>query len=306
MALPTSGQITFSQIWAEVYWTVHSTEECSMYQMASDSGNISTAPPINITEWYGYSGIRLSVVPSGMYWLGTDVGSGYGITATVTIVPDATFASTIPSWITRTYNYTSNTMWYYPNSQNTAPSYRIYTSTVSAGGYPNDTIYLEQGPGESTTHTPNAPTCLLGSTMISMSNETFKPIEKIKTGDKILSFNSNTGKNEESIVEQILPAEHSDMIIIIIDDIEITCTVDHPFMGDTSWLSYIPTITNKYYKDSNTKRLKEGMNLHTITGKKKISSITYYSESTITYQITRLSKNSTYYANTLLTRIEEL
>lgn len=52
MALPSSGQLSFSQIYAEVYGS-HTTQQCSMFAMATSAGKTTT--DININDWYGYS-----------------------------------------------------------------------------------------------------------------------------------------------------------------------------------------------------------------------------------------------------------
>jgi len=139
-----------------------------------------------------------------------------------------------------------------------------------------------------------------------MGDRDQKPIEELKRGDRILSFNFETNKNEESIVEKVQEVTHYDMVAIKVGDSKIVCTIDHPFMGESSWLSYYPKMTNEYYHDFISKEYKEGMKLQSLYGMKKIESILYYGEYTLTYQITKLSRNKVYYANTLMTTIEEL
>jgi hypothetical protein len=142
MALPTSGQLTFSQIYAEVYGS-HSTQQCSMFAMATEAGKSTSN--IGVDDWYEYTNKILSVSPSSIFWAGWNNESGYGETVTVTITPDATFSSTIPTWVYRSYNQTNNTMFYYPTSTNpSTTSARSYTSTISASGYPSDTVILNQ------------------------------------------------------------------------------------------------------------------------------------------------------------------
>jgi len=304
MALPTSGQLTFSQIYLEVYGVLPQSE-VSLRAMSLAAGKTI---PDQVSDFYGYSNTpTLTVSPSSMYWLGSDSGSGYGVTATVTIVPDATFTSTIPTWISRTYNYTSNTMWYYPNSINPSLiSSRTYSSAVSASGYVTDYILLSQAASGSATHGITQPTCLAGETLILMADATEKRIDELKIGDDIVSFNKNTAMNEPSTIEGIVPVEHYDMIDMMVDGVKITCTVDHPFLSDYGWVSYHPTMTINHYENlENVSKLEKGVRIYRYDSSVKfIDSVICYHEKTLTYQITKLSKNEIYYANKFTTKVE--
>jgi hypothetical protein len=152
--------------------------------------------------------------------------------------------------------------------------------------------------------------CFEKGTQITISNGKSQPVEKIKINDTILSVDTNTLLIEDAIVQKIDSVIHNDMIKIIFSDMTTNKnTSDHPYYVKTKgWSSYNPEKTlNKY--GIRTSQLQTG----DICFKYKNSKLTEVSIQTITkipgksmtFNISKLSKNKTYFANGILVSNEE-
>jgi hypothetical protein len=147
--------------------------------------------------------------------------------------------------------------------------------------------------------------CLTGGTKIIQNNNLTKSIEKIKPGDRILSYNTGSGKIEEDIVGQIDSVRHSDIVRISFDDRTVNNnTFDHPYyVKIKGWCSWKPLLTQQKY-NLQTKQLLIGdiclkckdNNLTEV----KIKNITENIGDAMTYNITKLEKNKSYFANGIL------
>ena len=84
-----------------------------------------------------------------------------------------------------------------------------------------------------------------------------KKIEDIKEGDLVWSYNEETGKKELKKVVGLSRNTSSSLVRVIVDGAEITCTPEHPFYVNGSWVE--------------AKDLIKGMSLTTLEG--KISSV---------------------------------
>jgi hypothetical protein len=147
--------------------------------------------------------------------------------------------------------------------------------------------------------------CFTKGTSIVLNNNHDIPIEKIKPGDKILSFNLNTMNIEEDIVQQIDSVKHSDIIHILFNDMtKNDNTSDHPYyVKNKGWCSYKPSQTMQKY-NLRTKLLQIGDTCFRINGNQltevQIKNITENSEEVMTYNISKLARNKTYFANGIL------
>jgi len=152
--------------------------------------------------------------------------------------------------------------------------------------------------------------CFTKGTKITLSDRSSIPIEKVKTSDKILSLNIEKWSIEEDIVQKIDSVYHDNIIRISFDDSTINKnTTDHPyFVKDKGWCSFRPIETFKKY-NIKTKQLQTGDICFKIIKNKiievKIKTITEISGKVITYNISRLSKNKSYFANGILVSTEE-
>jgi hypothetical protein len=151
--------------------------------------------------------------------------------------------------------------------------------------------------------------CFIKGTKIIQNNKLDKSIEKIKPGDRILSVNPNTMKIEEDIVSRIDSVKHSDIIWISFTDMSSNNnTTDHPYwVKNKGWCSFNPVLTmQKYNLHSN--QLMIGDTCFKYYDNKlievQIKNITENSGDVMTYNISRLEKNKTYFANGILVSTE--
>ena len=87
--------------------------------------------------------------------------------------------------------------------------------------------------GGTTTTTPS--TCFLAGTSVSMSDGTEKPIEDIKVGDVVLSYDEKSKSNVASIVKKTLhhPKEQTNSYLIINNKLRVT--PNHPTLVNNKW-----------------------------------------------------------------------
>ncbi len=152
--------------------------------------------------------------------------------------------------------------------------------------------------------------CFRKGTSIVMDNNVSKSIEKIKHGDRILSFNQKTMQIEEDRVKQVDSVKHSDIVHITFSDMTTNDnTSDHPYyVKNKGWCSYKPLKTNQKY-NIKAKQLLSGdtcfkyqdMKLTEVT----VKSIKENSVEVMTYNISRLEKNKSFFANGILVSDEE-
>lgn len=152
--------------------------------------------------------------------------------------------------------------------------------------------------------------CFVKGTKITLPDGSLAAIEKVKPSDKILSFNFESRLPEEDIVNKIDSAYHSHIIKISFDDSTVNeNTADHPYyVKEKGWCSFEPSETLKKYKIE-TKQLQPGDICFKLVNKTmvetKIKTITEIPGEVMTYNISRLNKNKSYFANGLLVSIEE-
>lgn len=152
--------------------------------------------------------------------------------------------------------------------------------------------------------------CFTRGTQIIQDDNHVKPIEKIKPGDKIISLNPNSMKIENDIVEQIDSVKHSDIVRISFNDRTTNDnTYDHPYyVKNKGWCSYKPSLTfQKYHLE--TKQLLIGDTCLKYKNNElievRINKITETSGEVMTYNISRLKVNKTFFANGILVSNEQ-
>jgi hypothetical protein len=152
--------------------------------------------------------------------------------------------------------------------------------------------------------------CFTKGTNVNLSNNVTKSIEKIKQGDRILSFNQKTRQIENDIVKQVDSVKHNDIIHITFSDMTANDnTADHPYyVKNKGWCSYRPLETaEKYYIKA--KQLLTGDTCFKYQEMKlievRVKSIKENSGEVMTYNISRLEKNKSFFANGILVSDEE-
>jgi hypothetical protein len=152
--------------------------------------------------------------------------------------------------------------------------------------------------------------CVTKGTLITKNTTSTLPIEKIKTGDTILSVNTNSMKIEKDVVLKIDSVIHKDIVEIrFSDNIKLSSTYDHPFyVKGKGWCSYKPPETSQKYA-LKTKQLKAGdtcIEYHeNILKEVEIKSLSESIGDIKTYNISRLKNNKSYFANGILVSTEE-
>jgi hypothetical protein len=151
--------------------------------------------------------------------------------------------------------------------------------------------------------------CVTKGTLVTKSNNSL-PIEKIKTGDTVLSVNTNSMKIEKDLVQKIDSVTHKDIIdIIFSDNTKLSSTWDHPYyVKSKGWCSFKPQETLQKY-GLKTSPLKIGdtcikYNENTLT-EVQVRSLSENRGDVKTYNISRLKKNKSYFANGILVSTEE-
>jgi len=153
--------------------------------------------------------------------------------------------------------------------------------------------------------------CFTEGTKIIQDNIHTKSIKKIKTGDTILSFNLKSMKIEKDIVRQIDSVKHMDIVHISFSDLtENDNTSDHPYwVKNKGWCSYKPSQTELKY-NLKTKQLQVGDTCLKIKDNElsevRARNITENPGEVMTYNISRLERNKTYFANGILVSNEQL
>lgn len=152
--------------------------------------------------------------------------------------------------------------------------------------------------------------CFAKGTQITLKHGKSAPIESLKNNDIILSVNINTLSIEEDIVQKVDSVIHTDMIHLKFSDSTYdVSTSDHPyFVKSKGWCSFRPAETKNKY-GIKTQQLQIGdicfkfkNNLFTEV---KIEMITENPGAVMTYNISALAKNKSYFANGILVSNEQ-
>jgi len=152
--------------------------------------------------------------------------------------------------------------------------------------------------------------CFSKGTSIVMDNNVSKAIEKIQQGDRILSLNEKTMQIEEDRVKEVDSVRHSDIVHITFSDMTTNDnTSDHPYyVKNKGWCSYKPLQTIQKY-NIKAKQLISGDTCFKYQDKKLteviVKSIKENSGEVMTYNISRLEKNKSFFANGILVSDEE-
>jgi hypothetical protein len=130
-------------------------------------------------------------------------------------------------------------------------------------------------------------------------------ITEMLAGDTILSVNQETMRIETDVVKQIDSVRHKDIVHISFSDLtQNNNTFDHPYyVKDKGWCSYKPSETLQKY-NLKTKQLQIGDTCFKYKNNKlieiQIKNISENSGEVMTYNISRLERNKTYFANGIL------
>ncbi|WP_299311438.1 hypothetical protein [uncultured Aquimarina sp.] len=150
--------------------------------------------------------------------------------------------------------------------------------------------------------------CFAKGTLITMADNTQKPIEVLVFGDEVLSYDQQSQQQFAATIKEIANPVHDNLITISLEDgTSITCTKDHPLMSVSgTWLSYDPKKTKADYIYNSVNKLRVGAILLGVNKELKITAITTNDKIQSTYTIVALDRGNTFYANGILVGTEEL
>ena len=152
--------------------------------------------------------------------------------------------------------------------------------------------------------------CFVKDTLITMADGTFKPIQTIKLGDKVVSYNFITELMDISTVKEITKPLVNNIVRLKIGNTVLKCTPDHPvYIQGKGWCSLSPEETKanhnldvKTYEIGDTCVLdSEHGARHDEVSQATIEHIeTQYKENTQTYNLSKVLDNHNFFANGIL------
>lgn len=147
----------------------------------------------------------------------------------------------------------------------------------------------------------NAP-CFIAGTKILMSDFSYKNIEDVIIGDKIISYNLVENVTEIDIVDNITNREVNKTIKYIFqDDSELEATLDHPlYVKDKSWASYDNDLSNQMYNIGGVSKIEVGDYVKTSNDFKQIKSMVENNKSIMVYNLSNIRYNHNFFANDVL------
>ncbi|WP_298892418.1 RHS repeat-associated core domain-containing protein [uncultured Psychroserpens sp.] len=149
-------------------------------------------------------------------------------------------------------------------------------------------------------------TCFVAGTKIEMADGSFKNIEDVVAGDKILSIDVNTMKLESDLVVEIPQKvkKYKRIKIVMADNTTIECSPAHPIWVEGKGWSVFSRKEAKKELTFNVNVLEENdIILKNVNGKLvelKISTITDTGEFVEMYNVEFVKKNNTFFANGVL------
>ena len=149
--------------------------------------------------------------------------------------------------------------------------------------------------------------CFIAGTQIEMADGSHKPIENVKQGDIVLTYNTSKELLEKGIVEELSSPIHDNLVEITFSNNNInTNTWDHPYyVKEKGWCSYNPELTFKNYElEVNTLKLGDICFVYNAKTN-QLEEITIINLKVIkkrqqTYNLSKVSNNSNFFANSLL------
>lgn len=154
--------------------------------------------------------------------------------------------------------------------------------------------------------------CFTKGTMITMADGTERAIEHLKIGDKVMSYNIKSQCIENAIVKELAKAIHHNLTKLDFGEISVISTDDHPyFVKEKGWCSVNPKKTRIYMNMEHVKPLRVGDKVYFLDSKNKLTStvlknISHLNQNEETFTITKLDKNTGFFANRLFVGTEEL
>lgn len=146
--------------------------------------------------------------------------------------------------------------------------------------------------------------CFAKGTKVAVPNGT-KLIENLKVGDEILSFNAQTKQIETATILELATQKHHNLYELEFGDVKIKTTDDHPFFHEGVYFSVKEN--NKYGVATQAFQLGQVIDLLKDGQIKvvKLTRITPLKTCEETFTVTKLNKNSLFFANGMCVATED-
>ncbi len=109
--------------------------------------------------------------------------------------------------------------------------------------------------------------CFVAGTLIRMADGSNRPIEGLKTGEEVLSYNISTGQVEPALIIELAENRHDHLVRLGLVGLEIISTTDHPyFVKGKGWYSADPARSRAYKGMEAVGRLRLGDEILFLTG----------------------------------------
>lgn len=150
--------------------------------------------------------------------------------------------------------------------------------------------------------------CFGAGTLITMADQSQKPIETLKVGESILAWNEELNQVVSAKIERLGRQKHDDLMHISWQAGEIICTPDHPFFVEgKSWAVLDSSTAGRYLAFDVLDQIEIGDRLRLASGKSvRVQAIKPLSRSEMAYSITALNQGNAFYANGVLVGVERL
>lgn len=150
--------------------------------------------------------------------------------------------------------------------------------------------------------------CFTANTNVMLKDGSEKPINKIKPGDWIKSWNLFTDRFEDALVKETAAVKHENLFQLNFDGFSITTTADHPFWLKKGWGAMVPALADRYIKGQTCNQIDLNSSFSAIHNNVrvflKLKSIERVPAEHMTYTITTLDRGATFIANGLIVGIE--
>jgi hypothetical protein len=157
--------------------------------------------------------------------------------------------------------------------------------------------------------------CFVKGSLVSMADGSFRPIEQLREGDVVLSYNQSTEETEPAEILGTAMATHCKLLRLNFDNgTSVTTTPDHPFLlSHGKWASFDPAKSRMYTGYEGVFRKIEGGDIFNHIGYPnehglvRLVRIEELHAPQPTYTITRLKgQNQSFIVNGLVVGTEEL
>ncbi len=148
--------------------------------------------------------------------------------------------------------------------------------------------------------------CLAKGTQILMADNSRKSIEELKIGDMVMSIDIKTKDLNVSKIEDIEKSTHCQLVKYRFKSgLEVTATLDHPFLTDKGWASLAPEKSSQYKGFDNIKKIKNGDRFVSLNDVEELVAIELIDSKEDTYTISKLRTGNNFIANGLVVAVEE-